>query len=113
MNSPIDPTTLHGYHLTEKLYNGSKTIVYRGIRRLDGLKEQQLVAIKLLQREYPDFNELLQFRNQYTIAKNLDHPGIVRSYNLEPWQNSYVLVMEDFGGISLRDYVQERSLPLI
>jgi predicted ATPase/signal transduction histidine kinase len=113
MNSPIDPTiTLHGYHLTEKLYNGSKTIVYRGIRRLDALEEQQLVAIKLLQREYPDFNELLQFRNQYTIAKNLDHPGIVRSYSLEPWQNSYVLVMEDFGGISLRDYVQERSLPL-
>jgi len=112
MNSPIDSTTLHGYHLTEKLYNGSKTIVYRGIRRLDALEEQQLVAIKLLQREYPDFNELLQFRNQYTIAKNLDHPGIVRSYSLEPWQNSYALVMEDFGGISLRDYVQERSLSL-
>jgi len=113
MNSPIDPTiTLHGYHLTEKLYNGSKTIVYRGIRWLDALEEQQLVAIKLLQREYPDFNELLQFRNQYTIAKNLDHPGIVRSYSLEPWKNSYALVMEDFGGISLREYVEERSLSL-
>ena len=94
------------YQLIEKLYAGSRTVVYRGIREADKLG----IVVKLLQREYPTFSELLQFRNQYTIAKNLDSPGIVRPYSLETYRNSYALVMEDFGGISLRDYVQNQPL---
>uniref|UniRef100_UPI001CFD3436 ATP-binding protein n=1 Tax=Microseira wollei TaxID=467598 RepID=UPI001CFD3436 len=65
-----------------------------------------------LQQEYPTFHDLLQFRNQYTLAKNLDIPGIIRPYSLEPYRNSYALVMEDFGGVSLRDYVRNQSLSL-
>ncbi|MEH2348551.1 MAG: hypothetical protein V7K55_11175 [Nostoc sp.] len=47
---------------------------------------------------------MVQFRNQYTIAKNLNSPLIIQTYSLEPYQNGYALVMEDFGGISLKDY---------
>nr|WP_308189106.1 AAA family ATPase [Nostoc mirabile] len=94
------------YQLIEKLYAGSRTVVYRGIREVDQLG----VVVKLLQRDYPTFSELLQFRNQYTIAKNLDSPGIIRPYSLETYRNSYALVMEDFGGTSLRDYVQNQPL---
>ncbi|MHC5833077.1 MAG: protein kinase domain-containing protein, partial [Nostoc sp.] len=51
-----------------------------------------------------------QFRNQYTIAKNLNSPLIVQTYSLEHYQNGYALVMEDFGGISLKDWAcRERS----
>ncbi|MEO6862373.1 MAG: hypothetical protein ABI180_12720 [Microcoleus sp.] len=46
----------------------------------------------------------MQFRNQYTIAKNLNAPGIIQTYSLEPYQNGYALVMEDFGGISLKEW---------
>ncbi|MEO1375678.1 MAG: protein kinase [Cyanobacteria bacterium J06635_10] len=91
-----------GYSIKEQLYNGSRTLVYRGIRECD----QKPVVIKLLKNPYPSFNELLQFRNQYTIAKNLEIPGIVRPYFLESYRNSYALVMEDFGGVSLREYMQ-------
>jgi predicted ATPase/signal transduction histidine kinase len=90
------------YHLTEKLYAGSRTVVYRGIRACD----QQAVVVKLLNHDYPTFDELLQFRNQYTIAKALEIPGIIRTYSLESYNNSYALVMEDYGGISLREYLQ-------
>ncbi|MEH1901211.1 MAG: serine/threonine-protein kinase PknK [Nostoc sp.] len=45
-----------------------------------------------------------QFRNQFTIAKNLNLPGIIQTYSLEPYQNGYALVMEDFGGISLKEW---------
>ncbi|MEH2224868.1 trifunctional serine/threonine-protein kinase/ATP-binding protein/sensor histidine kinase [Nostoc sp.] len=89
-----------GYKVSEELYNGSRTIVYRGYRETDSLP----VAIKLLKNTYPSFSELLSFRNQYTIAKNLNSPLIVQTYSLEPHQNGYVLVMEDFGGISLKDW---------
>ncbi|MEG4987001.1 AAA family ATPase [Microcoleus sp. BR0-C5] len=109
MNAVVDLTNrISGYHLVEQLYCGSRTLVYRAIRETDQLP----VVIKLLNRDYPSFSELLQFRNQYTIAKNLRLPGVVEPYNLESYRHSYALVMEDFGGISLRDYAQERKLTL-
>jgi len=110
MSTAVDLTNrISGYHLVEQLYCGSRTLVYRAIRETDQIP----VVIKLLNRDYPSFSELLQFRNQYTIAKNLHLPGVVEAYTLEFYRNSYALVMEDFGGISLRDYAQKRSLTLV
>ncbi|NQE32872.1 trifunctional serine/threonine-protein kinase/ATP-binding protein/sensor histidine kinase [Microcoleus asticus] len=93
---------LSGYQITEQLYAGTRTLVYRGIRSRD----QYPVVIKLLRNEYPTFNELVQFRNQYTIAKNLDFPHIVKALTLEVYRNSYALVMKDFGGVSLSTYLK-------
>ncbi|MHC5822039.1 MAG: ATP-binding protein, partial [Nostoc sp.] len=92
--------TIPGYKVKEQLYNGSRTVVYRGYRETDSLP----VVIKLLKNPYPNFSELVQFRNQYTIARNLNSPLIIQTYSLEPYQNGYALVMEDFGGISLKDW---------
>ena len=92
--------SIPGYEINEELYNGSRTVVYGGYREVDSLP----VVIKLLKNSYPSFSELVQFRNQYTIAKNLNSPLIIQTYSLEPYQNSYALVMENFGGISLKDY---------
>ncbi|MEH2034715.1 MAG: AAA family ATPase [Nostoc sp.] len=89
-----------GYRITEQIYSGSKTLVYRGIREED----KKSVILKLMRNEYPTFAEIAQFRNQYIITKNLDIPGIVKTYSLENYRNSYVLVMEDFGGIPLQDW---------
>ncbi len=90
--------SMSGYHVSEELYNGSRTLVYRGYKE----QNQQPVVIKLLKNPYPNFTELLSFCNQYTIAKNLNVPGIIQTYSLETYQNGYALVMEDFGGISLK-----------
>ncbi|BDA72311.1 multi-sensor signal transduction multi-kinase [Calothrix sp. PCC 7716] len=92
--------TLPGYEPFEQIYSGVRTSVYRAVRKAD----KQPVVIKLLRNEYPTFSELVQFRNQYTIAKSLDIPGVIKTYSLEPYQNSYALVMEDFGGVSLKDW---------
>ncbi|WP_375496919.1 AAA family ATPase [uncultured Nostoc sp.] len=98
--------TIPGYIVKEQLYNGSRTLVYRGYRESDSLP----VVIKLLKNPYPSFSELVQFRNQYTIAKNLNSPLIIQTYSLEPYQNGYALVMEDFGGISLKEWGTGESL---
>ncbi|MEG4270811.1 hypothetical protein QUA72_18170 [Microcoleus sp. M2_B4] len=90
MNSGIDLISpIAGYRLIEQLYSGSKTLVYRAIREIDRLP----AVIKLLNRDYPSFSELLQFRNQYTIAKNLRLPGVLEPCSLESYRNSYALVM--------------------
>ncbi|QLE54108.1 ATP-binding sensor histidine kinase [Nostoc sp. TCL26-01] len=104
----MNPNTvsISGYQVNEEIYNGSRTVVYRGYRESDRLK----VVIKLLKNHYPSFSELLAFRNQYTIAKNLNSPLIIQTYSLEPYQNGYGLIMEDFGGISLRTWGIEGKL---
>jgi predicted ATPase/tRNA A-37 threonylcarbamoyl transferase component Bud32 len=98
----MDAINILGYQITEQLYAGTRTLVYRGIRTSD----KYPVVIKILRNEYPNFNELIGFRNQYIIAKNLDFPSIIKPLSLEVYQNSYALVMEDFGGISLSTYLK-------
>ncbi|MDZ8107089.1 MAG: AAA family ATPase [Nostoc sp. DedQUE12a] len=104
----VETVKIASYEIVEELYSGSRTQVYRAIRECDG----QPVVIKLLKREYPTLGELVQFRNQYAIAKNLDIAGIIKPYTLEPYHNGYALVMEDFGGISLRQFTCSKPLTL-
>ncbi|MDZ7950853.1 AAA family ATPase [Nostoc sp. DedQUE09] len=109
MSAKVDGTLrIAGYQIIEQLYSGSRTQVYRAVRECDRLP----VVIKLLKREYPTFTELVQFRNQYAIAKNLNIPSIIKPYSLESHHNGYALVMEDFGGVSLRQFTQGKTLTL-
>ncbi|MCD8488521.1 MAG: serine/threonine protein kinase [Desertifilum sp.] len=94
-----------GYQILEQLYASTKTLVYR----CQGASDAQPVIIKLLQDEYPSFSELVQFRNQYAIASSLNLPNIIQLYRLEPYRNGYALVMEDFGGISLKQWIDAQS----
>jgi diguanylate cyclase (GGDEF)-like protein len=97
-----------GYRPLEQLYRGSKTVVFRAIRESD----RAPVVIKCLRQSDPDFNDLLQFRNQYTLTQHLTVSGIVNTYSLESHSSGYALVMEDFGGVSLKGYLGERRLSL-
>lgn len=99
---------LPGYLIINLIYDGSRTQVYRGQKQ----SNQQPVAIKILKSEYPTFTELLHFRNQYAIAKNLNLPGVIQPYSLENYRNGFALVMEDIGGVSLKDYTKEQPLEL-
>ncbi|MBX9253772.1 AAA family ATPase [Desmonostoc muscorum CCALA 125] len=98
--------SIPGYRITEELYNGSRTLVYRAVRETDLFP----VVIKLLKNPYPSFSELLSFRNQYTITKNINSSLIIQTYSLEAYQNGYALVMEDFGGTSLNNYFAKNNI---
>ncbi|MBD2186337.1 trifunctional serine/threonine-protein kinase/ATP-binding protein/sensor histidine kinase [Aerosakkonema funiforme] len=99
---------LSGYSIFSEIYSSSRTVVYRGLRQSDS----QPVVLKMMRSEYPSFNQLVQFRNQYTIAKNLNLQGVIQPYSLENYCNGFALVMEDFGGISLKDYTNTRPVIL-
>ena len=103
-----NPPQLPNYTIIEALYAGSRTIVYRAVENATG----RSVIIKLLKQEYPDFQDLLLFRNQYAITQDLTIPGVIAPHSSEFHENSYVLIMEDFGGISLQQYRQENILSL-
>ncbi|SKB12793.1 Multi-sensor signal transduction multi-kinase [Planktothrix sp. PCC 11201] len=99
--NPHTTVQILDYQIVETVYSGSRTLVYRAIRNSDQLS----VIIKRLKNDYPTFSELVQFGNQYTITKHLKSPLIIETYSLEVYKNGYVLVMEDFGGMSLQEWV--------
>ncbi|NEO85809.1 MAG: AAA family ATPase [Spirulina sp. SIO3F2] len=96
---------LAGYQQTELLYTGTRTLVYRAIH----LSDAQSVIIKVLRNPHPTFNELVQFRNQYVITRNLEQPHIVQPLALQRYDNGYALVMPDEGAISLASYWQNAA----
>ena len=104
MSNQVLPS-IPGYTLTAQLYSGRRTAVYRAV---DDCSEEAVV-IKVLRSPSPTLNELVRFRNQYVIAKNLVSPGIVSPLALVPWNHSYALIMEDVGGISLRNYLHNHG----
>ncbi|MEM1172485.1 MAG: AAA family ATPase, partial [Cyanobacteria bacterium P01_H01_bin.35] len=99
---------LPNYNLGENLYQGTRTLVYRGQRIWDN----KPVIIKVLRNPHPSFNELVQFRNQYIITHHLEHPAIVQPLALERSNNGYALVMPDSGAIALSDYWQNSKQSL-
>jgi predicted ATPase len=99
---------LANYQILNQLYSGSQTVIYRAIRDTD----QQPVVLKTLKDGCVGPIELAQLRNQYTIGKALNLPGVIQTYSLEPHKNGYILVMEDFGGISLKEEMQQGGASL-
>lgn len=100
---------LPGYTISEKIYEGANTIVYRA--RRDG--DERRAILKLLKAEYPTPEDLAKFQHEYQIATRFDSPGIVKAYALENFDDRQVaLVLEDFGGVSLREYLNSFRLKL-
>ncbi|WP_310485383.1 serine/threonine-protein kinase, partial [Chamaesiphon sp. VAR_48_metabat_403] len=94
---------LPGYSITDEIYVGNRTSIYRGVRDRDLYP----VTIEILRNPFPSFNELLQLRHQYEIGKNFDLPNLIKTLALVPYQNSYALILEDFGGISLKSFLRQ------
>ena len=102
MNTTI---ILTGYQITSQIYAGNRTLVYRGIKEQDGCP----VIIKVLQTRFPRSKEIFQLRNHYNITRNLDLLSIPKTLALETYQNSYALVTEDCGSISLKDLLEREG----
>jgi predicted ATPase/signal transduction histidine kinase len=100
--------TLPGYEIADKIYESSRTLVYRGVRSND----QKPVVIKTLRNQYPTPRDVAVFRKQYSLATDLSILGIVRPYSLEVHDNQWMLILEDFEALSLKDYCKTYSIDL-
>ncbi|KYC38731.1 guanylate cyclase [Scytonema hofmannii PCC 7110] len=98
-----------GYQITTKLYESSKSLVYRGCR----LSDKFPVILKVLKQEYPPPEEIARFKLEYEITRHLTVQGTVRAYSLEQYQHSLVMTVEDFGGESLNLNYQQFTLETV
>ncbi len=94
---------LTGYRILNQLYESANSLIYRGIREEDN----QPVILKFLKQDYPTPSEITRYRQEYDITRSLNQEGIIKAYRLAPYQNSLVIVLEDFGGQSLASLKKE------
>lgn len=98
---------LQGYTLSQKVYEGTETVVYRGHRRADGVP----VAVKVTRSDYPTARETARLRREFGVLQHIqDLPGVVRGYALEKHGRGLALVMEDLGDTSLEDRLKAERL---
>jgi predicted ATPase/signal transduction histidine kinase/CheY-like chemotaxis protein/tRNA A-37 threonylcarbamoyl transferase component Bud32 len=89
--------------VTAKIYESANSVVYRGIREQDNTA----VILKVLKEDYPTPSELTRYKQEYEITHSLNLSGVVKAYNLQEYQRTLVIILEDFGGESLEKLIQE------
>jgi serine/threonine protein kinase len=94
---------LPGIAIQNKIYESSNSLVYRGIRD-DGVA----IAIKMLKLDYPSPQELTRYRQEYKITSSLNVEGVIKAYSQQDYQRTLVIILEDFGGESLEQWMHKR-----
>jgi serine/threonine protein kinase len=97
-----------GYQITTKIYESDNSLVYRAVRDRDNLP----IILKILKQDYPTPAELTRYKQEYEITRSLNLEGVIKVYDLQRYQNSLVMLLEDFGGESLKLWIAERQLRL-
>ncbi len=95
--------TLPGYKNLQLMQEGATTVIYRGQREED----ESPAIVKILKHEYPSLEDITRLKHEYEITKDLDLAGIIRPYSLENYQNGIALILEDFGGRSLQQFISD------
>jgi serine/threonine protein kinase len=106
--------TIGNYLVEEKLGEGGFGIVYRG-RHLT--LDDRVAAIKLLKPEVlHNPTQIERFRNEARAAARVDHPGIVRIYDIgvHPDTGAHYIIMEYLRGVDLQRWLapHREGLPL-
>ncbi|MBE0426664.1 MAG: protein kinase [Nitrospirae bacterium] len=94
------------YTVTEKISHGGTSIIYKGIHTLLNM----VVAIKMLRHEMaadPDFLEI--FRNEAKTIAQLNHPNIVKVYDIEELYNTVFIIMEYLDGTLLKNMISAKK----
>ncbi|MCL1470952.1 ATP-binding sensor histidine kinase [Argonema antarcticum] len=99
---------LTGIAVTAKIYDSPNSEVYRGILQ----KDNQPVILKVLKQDYPTPEEIRRYKQEYEIACNLNIDGTIKAYGLQNYQNTLVIIFEDFGGESLKILMDSRKFNL-
>jgi predicted ATPase/serine phosphatase RsbU (regulator of sigma subunit)/tRNA A-37 threonylcarbamoyl transferase component Bud32 len=100
---------LSGYQLNEQIYESTLSVIFKGI---DLRSNSGPVVVKFYKSNLPTKKEIEKIEHEYHLLKKLNIPGIIKAYALENYGNNKVIVMEDFGGVSLNEYLKNHKLDI-
>jgi predicted ATPase/signal transduction histidine kinase/ActR/RegA family two-component response regulator len=94
--------TVTGYEILDTMYESSRSLVCRAVRKIDGL----VVVLKALAKDHPPPEEIARRRHEYAILSHLSLDGVIGAYGLEENSRGPVLAIEDFGAEPLSKYAK-------
>ncbi|MGK7921622.1 MAG: AAA family ATPase [Trichodesmium sp.] len=98
-----------GYEIFSKIYEGSNSVVYRGKEEQDNLP----VVLKFAKGNYPSENQNNRYIKEYEIIRSLNLSGVIKAYKLEKYHNTVVIILEDFGGESLKTLIKTQKITIL
>jgi serine/threonine protein kinase len=94
--------------ILSQIYESANSFVYRGILK----SNQQPLILKLLKEDYPTPAELYRYQQEYEITRRLNLEETIKAYELRKYENTQVMLLEDFGGESLKILLDGRPFAL-
>ncbi|MGD2182783.1 trifunctional serine/threonine-protein kinase/ATP-binding protein/sensor histidine kinase [Lusitaniella coriacea] len=107
---------LPGYQILALIYESENSVVCRATRtsaspELPTTEQDDCpVILKSLKQDYPTATEISRYEREYEITRSLQLENVVQAYDLLKIDNTPVIVLEDFGGESLRILMTSQKL---
>ena len=100
------------YEVQELIGSGGMANVYKAVMRGQNgpVPAGTVVAVKVLRQEYMHDPDLVRrFKNESKAISLLNHPNIVKVYDVSVNDHLQYIVMEYVDGMTLREYLNERG----
>ena len=100
------------YEVKELIGSGGMANVYKAVMlgHNGPVPEGTVVAVKVLRREFMHDPDLVRrFKNESKAISLLNHPNIVKVYDVSVNDDLQYIVMEYVDGMTLREYLNERG----
>ncbi|BAZ12772.1 ATP-binding region ATPase domain protein [Calothrix sp. NIES-4071] len=92
-----------------QIYTSANSEIY-----LATLETEKLpLILKKLKQDYPTPAELYRYQQEYEITRSLNLEGVIKVYELQKYNNTLVMLLEDFGGESLEILLSRYSFSLL
>ncbi|MBN1665110.1 MAG: protein kinase, partial [Deltaproteobacteria bacterium] len=101
-----------GYTILEQMNETAQSVVYRAQKHARKEGEAGTVIIKALKARYPSPSDAARIKHEYNLIHNLPIDGIAQTLDIIDEEDRIALVLEDFGGVSLKEVLQEGGLSI-
>ncbi|MBI5897382.1 MAG: AAA family ATPase [Desulfobacterales bacterium] len=91
-----------GYELIEQIGETLHSVVYRA----RGTSRPETVILKALKTTAPSTADIARLKHEYELIRRIAIDGIIRVHDIIDHDGALALVMEDFGGVALKESVQ-------
>lgn len=95
---------IKGFNIIEELHNSNSSVIYRAINN----SSKEKVILKALKSDFPNHQELFRYKQEYEITNSFNIDGVIKSHNLIKFQETHILVFEDFDAISLNKLYKDK-----
>jgi len=101
MNAPT-------YQIIEQIHESDQSLVYRAILQ----PEELPIIVKILKENYPNLSASTRYKQEYGIIRSLNSDRTIKAYQLQRYQNTLAICLEDFGGKSLKILMSDRQFTI-